>query len=775
MDVAWHRLRLPLLVVLAASAFGGLWAGKRLQTGSDMRDMLPDGNVEAARYDTFSGHFGSDRVLALVLSRPGGFFEPGPLQALSTLCAEIEAIPWVRRVESITHTTSVASEAGVIEARALFTDPPFDEEQAERGGREILRNPVFLDNLVSANGGTVAVMVFLEERTVAGDVVRQIPAAVEEDAVAYGGAGAAVQGALNDVGLAIARGELEGDPEGLRLAALRELAGGDLDGAASLAALLDRLTVEAETSIVRYDQEAVDRLSALLDETGAALAGDTALVGPPVLRLGLARRIQLDVQQAVIGALVLMLLLTWIGIRDPFRMPLPMGAATTSMLWTVGGMALLEIPLDQVSIAALFPSLALALASSVLLCADERPKVRTVVGVLGSGAVLAGLAALLWLSDTVAARRFATVLVMGSASAALGSVLVVGGILAVSGSRLPVAARRPRRRSVVMAAVLLGLPAAIGLQRMTVGVDYTASLLPRDPMAQAFELANDHLAGMNAFRIHLQAGERDRLKDPEVLAAVRALQDGLEELPEVDATLSYVDLIETIYGALDPGNRGNLPDRRKLVEQLLLLFGSRHALAPFVTQEYDQAAVTVRVDPGGGKALRDLTSKTGELATDLLPGDVSWSIEGELILTGQATDATTHALREAAARGLALVLALLMIVTRRIRPFLRLAVPVTVATVVSMGAACLGTTELGPVNVAVPWIGLAAGTPLALARAGDGQPGPRDWLSLAIVGACFAPLLASTLRFDAAVGIGVALGTLVASVYLWGDGGVEEE
>jgi len=773
--MAWHRLRFPLLVVLAASAFGGLWAGKQLQTGSDIRDMLPDGNVEQARYDTFSGTFGSDRVLALVLSRPGGFFDPEALESLSGLCSEIEAIPWVRRVESITHTTSVASESGVIEARPLFTDPPFDAEQAEAGGREILRNPVFVNNLVSANGGTVAVMVFLEERTVARDVVRQVPAAVEEDAVAFGAAGAEVQGALNDVGLAIARGELEGDPDELRLQALQALAEGDGDGAAPLAALLDRLRGEAEVSIAGYDQDAVDRLSELLDGAGAAVVGDRAIVGPPVLRLGLARRIQLDVQQAVIGGLVLMLLLTWIGLRDPFRMPLPMGAATTSMLWTVGGMALLEIPLDQVSIAALFPSLALSLTSSVLLCADERPKVRTVVGVLGAGASLAALGALLWLADTAAARRFATVIVIGSAAGAVGPVLVVGGILAMARSRLAVAPRRLRRRSVVMAAVILGLPAAIGLQRMTLGVDYTTNLLPRDPLAQAFQLADDNLAGMNAFRIRLDAGERDRLKDPEVLAAIASLQDELESLDEVDATLSYVDIVETIYGALDPENRGNLPDRRKLVEQLLLLFGSRQALSPFVTQEYDQAAVTVRGKPGGGQALRGLTRRTGELADDLLPSDVTWALEGELLLTAQANEATTRHLRETAARGLALVLALLMIVTRRIRAFLRLAVPVTVATVVSMGAAALATPDLGPVNVAIPWIGLAAGTPLALARAGDGAPGPRDWLSMAVVGACFAPLLASTLRFDAAVGIGVALGTLLASVYLWGDGGIDED
>ncbi len=775
MNGPWQRLRVPLLLVLAASAFGGLWAARQLPTGSDLGEMLADDGDAQERYEAFAGVFGSDRVLALVLTRPGGFFDPDSLAALSALCDQVEAIPWVRRVESITHTTSVASEAGVIEARPLFTEPPFDAAQAEAGAREVLRNPVFVGNLVSASGGAVAVMVFLAERTVAGEVVRRVPEEVAADPVAYGQAGEGVQDALNGVGLALARGEVSGEPDALRLDALTALADDGGDGSSALGALIDRLRAEAAEDIAGYDTEAVDTLAEVLDGQGAALAQHRALLGPPVMRLGLEERVAVDIQQAVMAALVLMLLLAWLGLRDPFRVPLPMGAATTSALWIVGGMALLGIPLDQVTIAALFPSVALALASSTLLCADERPLRRTVVGVLASGAFLATLGALLWIGDVPAVRRFGTVLLIGGVAGSVGPVMVVGGILAMGDNRLPPAARRPRRRGVILAAVVMGLPAVLGLERMTIGVDYGAALLPRDPLAASLQLADDHLAGMNAFRVHVRAEERDRLKEPDALQAVRALQERLGELDGVEATLSYVDLIGAIYGALDPEQADALPERRALVDQLLLLFGSRHALAPFVTEDYDQAAITVRVAPGGGRALRSLTRKAEAAAGEVLPADLSWSLEGELLLTARATDTTTRRLMEGAARSLLLTLALLMITIRRVRPFLRLAVPVTFASVAALGAACLGSAELGPINVAVPWIGIAAGTPVALARARDGRPGPRDWLAVAMVGACFAPLVASTLRFDAAVGIGVALGTLVAAVYLWGDGGVEED
>jgi MMPL family len=227
--------------------------------------------------------------------------------------------------------------------------------------------------------------------------------------------------------------------------------------------------------------------------------------------------------------------------------------------------------------------------------------------------------------------------------------------------------------------------------------------------------------------------------------------------------------------ALDPQRTERLPARRELVVQLLLLFGSPDAMRPFVAPDYDQAAITVRTRTGGGQALRKLLADVDDLATEVLPADVQCTARGELLLTSRAADETTRRLLTGSARALILVIALMMIATRRVWPFIRLALPVCLATAVSFGATALGSLSLGPVTVVAPWIGLAAAVPLVLARAGDGKPGPRDWLPLAVVGAAFLPLLASTLRFNAALGIGVAAGCAVAAGFLWADGGVEED
>ena len=771
--VARYRLRISALVLLGISAFAAMTGVSRLRTVHDLGAMLPDGETTLEEYHAFADSFGSDRVMALVFLRPAGFFESSRLAAVASLADAIGEIPWVRSVESITHTTSVASRAGMIEARPLFTDPPFDPEQVERGRDELLRSRVFLRHLVSPSGGAIGIFAFLDERTIANETVRRLPEEIAADPVAFGDAGRAVEGAFNDVGLALALGELEGDPDQLRLARVRELAGGDIDGGKTLISLLDRLAEDAESAIAGYDTETVETFSALLEQHGPEISPSRVLVGGPLLRTGIAERMALDIQQALLGSVVLVLLLTWLALRDPIRVPLPLGAALLSALWTLGICGSFGVPVDPTTIAAVFPAVALALACGTLLCVEETPSGRTFAAVLGAGLFLGLLGSLLRLSDVEAVRRFGTVVSVGSICGAAATVALVWAALPPHRRQLPVAPRRARRRPAAMLAVVAGLAGAFGLARLNLGVDHVDNMMQRDPLAQAFETAEEHLAGMEAFRLHLQADSIDRLKDPEVIAAVRALQDRLEERDEVDVTFSYVDFIEAIYDALKPQREEPLPGSRSLVSQLLLLFGSPQALAPFVSQDWDEAAVTVRATVGGGQSLRTLTRWVERTALELLPPDVRCDLRGELLLTAAGNDGVSRQLLRHASHGLILALALCMVVVRRVTPFLRLTVPFTMAAVAALGAANLGASSLGPVTLAIPWIGLAAGLPVALARAREGAPRLRDWLSLAVVGACFAPLMVSTLRFDAAVGIGVALGTAVAALFMWGDAGVD--
>ncbi len=770
-----NRLRLPLLFVIAASGLIPMAGLVRFGPDRSTAQMLPDGDPAMDSYRAFADRFGSDRVAALVLVRAGGFFEPELLRHLSAMCDELEEIPWVRDVESITHTTSVASVGGVMEARPLFTDPPFDEHLVDEGRRELLANPAMVGNLLSANGGAVAVMVFLEERTVARDVLRRLPREIAATPVAYGEAGERLQDTLNETNLALARGEITGDPDTRRLEAVRQMAGSGVPGGTTLAALIARLEEEAAGAIEGYDEEAVERLHAILEAHGTHLTRNRYLLGAPVLRVGLRDRVAVDLQQAIVGAVLLATLLMWIGLRDPFRLPLPMAGTVVGVLWTLALLSPLELPLDQVTVAALMPVVALGLSSATLYSTEPRPDGAVITGTVGGGLFLALLGITMLVQDVEAVRRFGIIVAVGSAATSVACALVVPLSLAVTPRPLPPPARRVRNRWLVLVAVFLGLASVCGMARLRLGVDYVDSLMPRDPLAEAYRTAEDHLAGMEAFRLHVTAPEVDRLKDPEVLEALRALQERIGTFDGVDETLSYVDFIDAIYGALDPQRPSALPQTRTLVGQLLLLFGSPQTLAPYVNADFDAAAVTVRTHVGGGRRLRALLDDVEKAADEILPADLACAPQGELLLVSRGADETARALQLGATRGLMLALAVLMITVRRIRPVLRLALPMSLVVVVSLGATSLGTDHLGPITVAVPWIGLATGVPLALGRARAGRPGSRDWIVPALVAACFVPLVASTLRFDAAVGIGVALGGLVAALFLWADAGVEED
>jgi hypothetical protein len=422
----------------------------------------------------------------------------------------------------------------------------------------------------------------------------------------------------------------------------------------------------------------------------------------------------------------------------------------------------------------MMPVVAFGLSCCTLLSTEQQPGRRVIIGVFGGGLFLALLGATMVIQDIEAVRRFGLIVAIGSGAMSVACTLVVPLSLTATLRPLLTPARRVRNRWIVLLTVFLGLSSVGGLARLRLGVDYVDSLMPRDPMAASYRTVEDHLAGMEALRLQVTAPQLDRLKDPEVLEAIRALQQRIGTFDGVDSTLSYVDFIDAIYGALDPDRPQRLPGTRTLVGQLLLLFGSPQTLAPYVSPDFDAAAVTVRTHIGGGKQLRALLDDVEQAAEEILPADLHCAPQGELLLVSRGADETARALQLGATRGLMLALAVLMIVVRRVRPVLRLALPMSLVVAVSLGATALGIDHLGPTTVAVPWIGLAVGVPLALARAKDGQPGMRDWLVPAVVAACFAPLVASTLRFDAAVGIGVAMGCMVAALFLWADAGIED-
>ncbi len=127
---------------------------------------------------------------------------------------------------------------------------------------------------------------------------------------------------------------------------------------------------------------------------------------------------------------------------------------------------------------------------------------------------------------------------------------------------------------ILIGAGLIGAGWAVGIPRLRIETSAKEFLGKNHPVTEALDVLERHFGGSLQTGIEIDLGTRDGLKEPEVLKKILALQEFLETLPGVRRTMSLTNLVRELnqkFHADDP-NYYVIPDDRKLISQLLLLF-----------------------------------------------------------------------------------------------------------------------------------------------------------------------------------------------------------
>lgn len=127
---------------------------------------------------------------------------------------------------------------------------------------------------------------------------------------------------------------------------------------------------------------------------------------------------------------------------------------------------------------------------------------------------------------------------------------------------------------ILIGAGLIAAGWAVGIPRLRIETSAKEFLGKGHPVTEALDVLERHFGGSLQTGIEIDLGTRDGLKEPEVLKRILALQEFLETLPGVRRTMSLTNLVRELnqkFHADDP-KYYVIPDDRKLVSQLLLLF-----------------------------------------------------------------------------------------------------------------------------------------------------------------------------------------------------------
>jgi predicted RND superfamily exporter protein len=153
------------------------------------------------------------------------------------------------------------------------------------------------------------------------------------------------------------------------------------------------------------------------------------------------------------------------------------------------------------------------------------------------------------------------------------------------------------------------------------------------------------MAGTGNLDVIFETQERDGLRKPQYLVFMRSFQSWVEQLPEVDKTVSVADFIEEMhwgFNAEDPAFR-TIPGDPQLVNQYLFIYDGDN-LFDFVDTEFQISHISLSINRHPANEISALMEKIRGYLRANTPSGLEWEIAGysrlfadmeELLVKGQ--------------------------------------------------------------------------------------------------------------------------------------------
>lgn len=149
------------------------------------------------------------------------------------------------------------------------------------------------------------------------------------------------------------------------------------------------------------------------------------------------------------------------------------------------------------------------------------------------------------------------------------------------------------------------------------------------PLTQSTERVEDALVGVTALEIVIDGPDRDAFKDPALLQRIKALQVEVEALPQVDRSLSMMDIVEEMNWAFndeEPAFR-TLPGDNRMLAQLLLIYDGRD-LQELVNNDFQRMRILLNVNVHGANAIQEVIDAIEAKIALVDAPQLKWQIAG---------------------------------------------------------------------------------------------------------------------------------------------------
>ena len=198
------------------------------------------------------------------------------------------------------------------------------------------------------------------------------------------------------------------------------------------------------------------------------------------------------------------------------------------------------------------------------------------------------------------------------------------------------------RRWIYLTAILCSVLGLTGAAQVQVRTDYLGHFRDSSPVVQAARNFEQKLSGLSSFSIVIESGDQSPLTTATTLTAVDQLQQRLQDTPGVDRTLSIVDSMKLLNQALHQNQPAffRLPSRQDILEEMLELIESdpRELSRDFLTEDHTALRILVRSSLFESTRLQALTDRVQQLAAPLVPPSAQLNTTGTLVLMNLTSD-----------------------------------------------------------------------------------------------------------------------------------------
>ncbi len=396
-------------------------------------------------------------------------------------------------------------------------------------------------------------------------------------------------------------------------------------------------------------------------------------VGFQHVRTEVASQIRSEQGRLLPLAIAALLIALFLMLRQLVDILIPVMTAGISILWTLGVMGFLEIPLNVVT--SMVPILLIIVGSTedIHLLAEFRRgqhdgmekirAIRKMAEKMGSIVSLTFVTTFLGflsitLSQIEVLWQFGVLSAMALLLNFIITISLIPAVLRITGdwkldgksnllhspdvepekARSFFIALRRYRWHIGAVVIACSIYAFYGMLNIKVNHNPIDSLSSESEVRSHFDNVNEQLSGLESMSLVIDSGIQDTFLKVRYLEQAREIQDFINQQPGIQSTTSFMNYLSLLNAAFDEIEEPSMPDTDEIVNELMIFLKYEH-VESYVSEDFSKIRLLVRHNISSTFELNQVVNNIQQYIDENLDPGLTARLTGNSVLTISATNA----------------------------------------------------------------------------------------------------------------------------------------